>query len=94
MQVTGLAAIAGYKAAIDDRLKDALSIPDGFFGVKLGTPVVDKVVHRVRQDLLENRGRQGARALLHLNILRAWQWTLTEKQRIHLARAFDTEPAQ
>ena len=84
---------AGYKAAIDDKLHDAVAVLDAFQLVKLGTAIVDEVRRRVQQDTLGHRGRKGDPLYGVQTILRAGAENLTEKQRARLTAAMEADPA-
>ncbi|WP_425305851.1 ISL3 family transposase [Agromyces archimandritae] len=93
VKVAALDPFAGYKAAIDDKLHDAIAVLDAFHVVKLATAAVDEVRRRVQQDTLGHRGRKGDPLYGIQTILRAGAEHLTDKQRARLVAAINADPA-
>lgn len=93
VKIAALDPFAGYKTAIDDQLEDATAVLDAFHVVKLGTAALDEVRRRVQQNTLGHRGRKGDPLFGIQTILLAGAENLTDKQRMRLVAAFETDPA-
>ncbi|MGC5629516.1 ISL3 family transposase [Georgenia sp. Z1344] len=93
VQVAALDPFAGYKAAIDDKLEDAVAVLDAFHVVKLGTQAVDDARRRVQQETLGHRGRKGDPLYGIQKLLRAGAENLTDRQLDRLTTAITADEA-